>query len=114
MPSALDELVASYLDLRWQMDPVSANTAGLTEHDHRLGRFSPEDFRLHLAALRSLAGALEQVELDELDDEIDRTALLDDVRVTIHRFAVERVHRTNPSFWLEHALEGLYHLLARR
>jgi uncharacterized protein (DUF885 family) len=114
MPSGLDDLIASYLDLRWQMDPVSATTAGLTEHDHRLGRFTAEDVRVHLAALRSLAGALEQVQLDDLEDEIDRTALLDDVRVITHRFAVERVHRTNPSFWLEHALEGLYHLLARR
>lgn len=114
MASGLDDLIASYLDLRWQMDPVSATTAGLTEHDHRLGRFTVEDVRMHLAALRSLAGALEQVELDDLDDEIDRTALLDDVRVTIHRFDVEQVHRTNPSFWLEHALEGLFHLLTRR
>jgi len=114
MASGLDDLISSYLDLRWQMDPVSATTAGLTEHDHRLGRFTVEDVRIHLAALRSLAGALEEVELDDLDDEIDRTALLDDVRVTIHRFSVEQVHRTNPSFWLEHALEGLFHLLTRR
>lgn len=114
MPSGLDPLIASYLDLRWQMDPVSATTAGLTEHDHRLGRFTGDDVRMHLAALRSLAAALEEVELDDLDDEIDRTALLDDVRVTVHRFAVEQVHRGNPSFWLEHALEGLFHLLTRR
>ncbi len=114
MPSALNDLVSSYLDLRWHMDPVAATTAGLTEHDHRLGRFTVEDVREHIVALRSLAGALEEVELSELDDEIDRTALLDDVRVAIHRFTAERVHRTNPSFWLEHALEGLYHLLARR
>ncbi len=114
MPSALQNLVASYLDLRWQVDPVAATTAGLTEHDHRLGCFTVEDVRQHVAAYRSLAGALEEIEVDGLDDEIDRTALLDDVRVTIHRFNTERVHRANPSFWLEHALEGLYHLLARR
>ncbi len=113
-PPSFDDLVASYLDLRWQVDPVSATTAGLTEHDHRLGRFTVDDVRQHVAAFRSLAGALEDIELADLDDEIDRTALLDDVRVTIHRFTTERVHRTNPSFWLEHALEGLYHLLARR
>ncbi len=110
----LADLIASYLDLRWHLDPVAATTAGVREHDHRLGRFAEEDVRQHVAAFRSLAGALEQVQVDSLDDEIDRTALLDDVRVTIHRFTTERVHRLNPSFWLEHALEGLYHLLARQ
>ena len=114
MRSGFQDLVASYLDLRWQMDPVAATTAGLTEHDHRLGCFTVDDVRQYVAALRSLAGALEEIELDGLEEEIDRTALLDDVRVTIHRFTTERVHRTNPSFWVEHALEGLYHLLARR
>lgn len=114
MPSPLQSLVDSYLDLRWHVDPVAATAAGLTEHDHRLGRFTREDVRRHVAAHRSLAGALEEVQVDALEDEIDRTALLDDVRVTIHRFTTERVHQTNPSFWLEHALEGLYHLLARR
>jgi uncharacterized protein (DUF885 family) len=114
MAAALQDLVASYLDLRWHVDPVAATTAGLTEHDHRLGCFTEEDVRQHVAAFRSLAFALEGIEVDGLEDEIDRTALLDDVRVTIHRFNIERMHRVNPSFWLEHALEGLYHLLARR
>lgn len=114
MASGFQDLVAFYLELRWQVDPVAATTAGLTEHDHRLGCFTVEDVRQHVAAFRSLAGALEEVEVEGLDDEIDRTALLDDVRVMIHRFTTERVHRVNPSFWLEHALEGLYHLLARR
>ncbi|MBI2073819.1 MAG: DUF885 domain-containing protein [Gemmatimonadetes bacterium] len=114
MRSGFQDLVASYLDLRWQLDPVAATTAGLTEHDHRLGCFTVDDVRQHVAAFRSLAGALEEIDVDGLEDEIDRTALLDDVRVTIHRFTAERAHRINPSFWLEHALEGLYHLLARR
>jgi uncharacterized protein (DUF885 family) len=114
MATDFQNLIASYLDLRWHMDPVAATTAGLTEHDHRLGSYTEEDVRQHVAALRALAGALEEIEVEGLQDEIDRTALLDDVRVTIHRFTTERVHRTNPSFWLEHALEGLYHLLARQ
>jgi uncharacterized protein (DUF885 family) len=114
MASDLQSLIASYLDLRWHLDPVAATTAGLLEHDHRLGRYTEDDVRQHVAAFRSLAAALEEIELEGLQDEIDRTALLDDVRVTIHRFTTERVHRTNPSFWLEHALEGLYHLLARQ
>lgn len=110
----LSALTQSYLDLRWHLDPVAATAAGVCDHDHRLGAFTETDVRQHVAAFRALAGALEQLELEALDDEIDRTAMLDDVRVTIHQFVAERVHRTNPSWWLEHPLEGLYHLLARR
>ena len=105
-------LVASYLDLRWQFDPVAATVAGLDDYDERLGSYTPEDVRLHIVALRSLASALEQAPVDSLEEEIDRTALLNDVRVTIHRFTKERPHLTDPGFWLSHALEGLYYLLA--
>lgn len=112
--TSLADLSASYLDVRWHMDPVDATAAGLREHDHRLGRFTPEDVGEHLAALRSLASSVEAAPVESLDDEIDRTALLNEIRVTIHRFATERVHVTNPTFWVGHALEGLYLLLARR
>jgi uncharacterized protein (DUF885 family) len=112
--ATLAALTQSYLDLRWHFDPVAATAAGVCDHDHRLGAFTDEDVRQHVAAFRSLAGGLEDLELDALDDEIDRTAMLDDVRVTIHRMVTEQVHRTNPSWWLEHPLEGLYHLLARQ
>ncbi|HXV86738.1 MAG TPA: DUF885 family protein, partial [Gemmatimonadales bacterium] len=115
MPTAtLADLTASYLDVRWHLDPVDATAAGVAEHDHRLGRYGVEDVREHLAALRSLGGAVEEVPVDTLDDEIDRTALLNDIRVTVHRFSVEQVHVRNPAFWLGHALEGLYFLLERR
>lgn len=109
----LEQLVASYLDVRWHVDPVEATAAGLPEHDHRLGRFTPEDVRQHLAAVRSLAGAVEQLEVDSLEDEIDRTMLLNELRMWEHRFKVERVHIKNPGFWLGHALDGLYLLLSR-
>jgi len=112
--ATLASLTQSYLDLRWHLDPVAATAAGVCDHDHRLGSFTDEAVRQHVAAFRALAGALEELELDALDDEIDRTAILNDVRVTVHRFVTERVHRTNPSWWLEHPLEGLYHLLARQ
>ncbi len=109
----LEQLVASYLDVRWHVDPVDATAAGLPEHDHRLGRFTPEDVGQHLAAVRSLAGAVEQLEVDSLEDEIDRTMLLNELRMWEHRFKVEQVHIKNPGFWLGHALDGLYLLLSR-
>lgn len=105
-------LVPSYLDLRWHMDPVAATAQGLTQHDGLLGDYSAANVQLHVVALKSLAGSLEAVTSDSVEDEIDRTALLNDVRVMIHRFTRERPHVTDPGFWITHVLEGLYHLLA--
>ncbi len=113
-PDSLAGLVASYLDLKWNIDPVAATLAGLTEHDHRLGRYSEEDTRQHVAALKSMGAALEDVSVLTLDDEIDRTALLNELRVAVQRLTKERPHGTDPSFHLAHLLDGLYTLLAAR
>ena len=107
-----NELIDSYLDLRWNMDPVAATAAGLKRHDHRLGAFGTEDVRQYLAALKSLGGALEECDVGSLEEEIDRTALLDELRFTTYRFEQEQPHVTNPTFWLAHALDGLYFMLA--
>lgn len=114
MNDELEALSRSALELKWYLDPVQATAAGITEHDERLGRFSPEALRPHLAALRAMTGALEQVEVTELDDEIDRTALLDDLRMTLARFERERPQATDPGFHLAHVLAGLHYLLLRR
>ncbi len=112
--SGLQRLVQSYLDLRWHIDPVDASTAGLSDHDARLGTFTAADVRQFLAALKSIAASIEEHHPDSLDDEIDRTALLGEVRVAIHELEVERPHVRNPEFWLSHALRGLHVLLAAR
>ncbi len=67
----------------------------------------------HTAAFRSIAGAIEDVELDELDDEIDRTALLADVRATIARLEQERPHVRDPGFWVAHVHDAVGSLLGR-
>jgi uncharacterized protein (DUF885 family) len=108
------QLVDSYFDLKWQMDPVEATCAGVSAQDHRLGAYDAQSISEYLAALKSIAGALEACDVEMLEDEIDRTAVLNDVRVTIHRFEVERRHERDPGFWATHALEGLYLLLALR
>ena len=95
------------------MNPVEATEVGLATYDHRVGSFTEEDVREHIAALKSIDSALEEVSLDDLEDEIDRTALVNTIRVTIHRFIKEKPHVRNPEFWLSHMLEGLYLLLAR-
>lgn len=110
----LDGLTKSYFDLRWHLDPVGASQSGVTSHDGRLGRFGKATLTPHLAAMKSLSLALEEAATDGLDEEIDRTALLNDLRVTQTRFEKERPQARNPEFWLSHLLNGLYVLLARR
>jgi uncharacterized protein (DUF885 family) len=101
----------SFFDLRWHLDPVSATQAGVAGYDDRYGRFSPGALAPHLAALRALAAALEETTVEGLDEEIDRTALLNEIRVTVRRFEKLRPQATNPEFWLSHLLGGLHHLL---
>ncbi|HEX6435424.1 MAG TPA: DUF885 domain-containing protein, partial [Gemmatimonadales bacterium] len=110
---AVDDLCRSYLDLKYHFDPASASSAGLVSEDSRLGRFDVETTRGHLSALRSVAGAIEELDPDDLQDEIDRTALLGEIRSTIYRLEHERPHIRNPGFWLTHLFQGLYSLLAR-
>ena len=87
--SQVDDLCRSYLDLKYHFDPASASAAGRVELDGRLGSFDPETTRAHLAALRSIGGAAEALEPAELPDEIDRTALLGEIRTTLLRLEHE-------------------------
>jgi len=112
MPS-VDELCRSYLDLKYHFDPAAASSAGLVSHDGRLGRFDPDAVRAHVSALRSVAGAVEELELEDLQEEVDRTALLGELRSTIFRFERERPHERNPTFWINHLFQGLYAVLSR-
>jgi hypothetical protein len=113
MPT-VDDLCRSYLDLKYHFDPAAASSAGLVSHDGRLGRFDQPTVREHVAALRSVTGALEELEVDDIQQEIDRTALLGELRSTTYRLDHERPHVRNPGFWLGHLFQGLYAVLARR
>ena len=105
------DIERSFFDLRWHLDPVSATQAGVAGYDDRYGRFGTEALTPHLAALKALAAALEEASVDGLDEEIDRTALLNEIRVMVQRFETLRPQATNPEFWLSHLLGGLHHLL---
>src|SRR3954453_16418177 len=100
--SSVDDFCRSYLDLKYHFDPAAGSAAGLVAEDSRLGSFDPEAVREHLAALRSLGGAVEDSDSEELAEEIDRTALLGEIRSTIHRLEHEQPHVKNPAFWLSH------------
>jgi hypothetical protein len=112
--ASVDDLCRSYLDLKYHFDPAAASAAGLVSHDSQLGRFDPDTTRAHLAALRAIAGAAEELESDDLQAEIDRTALLGEVRSTAFRLEHERPHVRNPAFWLSHVFQSLYAILSRR
>ena len=112
-PAAYRELVRSWLDLKWQLDPVAATAAGVGTHDGRLGNFRRPDVRAAIAACRSMSGALEGCEVTDVQDEIDLTALLNDLRVSVARLEKERPHEVNPEFHLTHLLGGLFALLLR-
>jgi uncharacterized protein (DUF885 family) len=107
------ELERSYFDLRWHLDPVAATLAGLTSEDHRFGRYSPAALAPHLAALKAIGSALEEAAAEDLQTEIDRTALLNEIRVTLRQFETDRPQARNPEFWLSHLFGGLHGLLRR-
>jgi uncharacterized protein DUF885 len=111
--SSIDDLCRSYLDLKYSFDPAGASSAGLGSADSRLGRFDPETTREHLSALRSISGAIEEHDSDDLQSEIDRTALLGEIRSTAYRLSQEEPHLRNPAFWLSHLFQALYSLLTR-
>jgi uncharacterized protein (DUF885 family) len=113
MSGTLEQILDGYLDLRWAMNPVDATYHGRHERDGEYARWDSDSVREHIAALRSYEHALEEVEPDGLEDEIDRTAALQAVRHEILVLDVERPFERNPGFHLSHALTGLYLLLAR-
>src|SRR5205809_6849153 len=105
------DIEKSFFDLYWHMDPVAATQAGVPGHDDRYGRFSAGALAPHLAALKSIATALEGVNAADLQEEIDRTALLNESRVMLRRYEKIKPQAKNPEFWLSHLLGGLHHLL---
>src|SRR5688572_20047178 len=111
--TSVDDLCRSYLDLKYHFDPAAASSAGLVSEDGRLGCFDAETTREHIAALRSVAGAIEELDPDDVQEEIDRTALLGEIRSTIFRLDHERPNVRNPGFWLAHLFQALYSLLVR-
>ena len=113
-PPGYRELVRSYLDLRWQLDPVAATMSGVGEYDARLGHFGRSDVKAAVAALKAMGGAFEAAPTDSLADEVDQTAVLNEIRQTIARYEKERPHELNPEFHLSHLLSGLFSLLVRQ
>jgi uncharacterized protein (DUF885 family) len=112
--SDADRIYQSYFDLRWHFNPAAATESGIIAQNERLGDYDVDSMRAHLAAFRSLSLAVEELEPDDVEAEIDRTALLSEIRSTLFRFQHEQPHIRNPTFWLSHLYNALYGLLDRQ
>jgi hypothetical protein len=100
MPSvSLAELARSFLDLWHHFDAVEARRFDREGPEPRLRPFDRDGLRQQVAAIRSLEGAALELDLEGLDDEIDRTILLAAIRPQIRRHERDHPERVNPTIW---------------
>ena len=107
--SALNELLASYLDVARHVDPLAYTDDAPKEVHHRLGHYDLATVEGYAAALRSIAHALEALEdVEELAEEIDRTMLLNTLRSEAIRLtAMAQGEVGDPAAPLSHLIEAL-------
>lgn len=87
--STIDELLQSSLDLGHHLRPVLEPARAPTDSDEPLPRFDRAWYRAGAAALKSLANAVEDLEIGPTrDDEIDRTMLLESIRGQLARLTM--------------------------
>lgn len=111
--TALPELLASYLDLARHLDPLRHPHEAPVEVHRRLGRFDVPWLLAQEVALRSIANAIEDLEdVATLDDEVDRTMLIDTVRAETLRLAAEaHAPSADPGLPIRHAVAAFDALL---
>ncbi len=109
----LDGLLASYLDLARHLDPLRHPHEAPETVRHALGRFDPPWLRAQVAALRAIANAIEDLEdVEALDDEVDRTMLLNTIRFDVLRLeSLADATLANPVVPLGHAVRALRTLM---
>ncbi len=109
----LDSLLASYLDIARQRDPLRYPVDAPPESRRRLGRFDPLALRAHVVALRSVANAVEGLgDVAALDDEVDRTMLLDTLRADLVECVAEAdAESCNPARPLQHTVLAVQQVL---
>ncbi|MGH7581984.1 MAG: hypothetical protein ACREL5_02010, partial [Gemmatimonadales bacterium] len=69
--TGLEALLASYIDLARHADPMRFPGDAPADTAHLLGRFDAASRRDQVAALRSVANAVEDLGVEDLDDEVD-------------------------------------------
>ncbi|MHB1327518.1 MAG: hypothetical protein ACYC2K_04885 [Gemmatimonadales bacterium] len=103
---ALLELYRSFADLWNHFDSAEAFGFGRGYPLPSLQGFDEETCHQHAVAFRSLIGAVEDLELETLDEEIDRTVLLSALRTRVERLDVERPESWNPALWVNRLLQA--------
>lgn len=103
---ALLELYRSFADLWSHFDSAEAFGFGRGYSLPSLQPFDEETCHQHAVAFRSLVGAVEELELETLDEEIDRTVLLSALRTRVERLDVERPERWNPALWVNRLFQA--------
>lgn len=111
--SPLAPFLASYLDLARHLDPLRHPVDAPAETHHRLGRFDPPWLVAQVAALKSIANAIEDLEdVEALDDEVDRTMLLNTIRADLVLLEARALGETaDPLLPLAHLHDALYALM---
>jgi len=109
----LDELLGSYLDLARHLDPLRHPHDAPAQVHSRLGRFDLPWLTAQAAALKSIANAIEDIEeVASLDDEVDRTMLINTVRLEVVQLTQVTTGTTSdPGVPLRHAQAALDALL---
>lgn len=109
----LEELLASYLDLSRHLDPLRHQIDSPPALRHRLGRFDAPWLTAQVAALKSIANAIEDLDdVESLDAEVDRTMLINTIRTDIVDLEAQAGGDTfNGIRPLEHAQQALYELM---
>jgi len=97
----LPDLARSFLDLWHHFDGADASRTDRFGPAPVLAPFDDQTLKQHGAAFRSLAHAVEELELESIDEEIDRTILIDSLRVRLRRVEHDRPERWNPALWLD-------------
>ncbi len=114
--TALDGLLASYLDLARHLDPLRHPFEAPSSLQHALGRFDAPWLRAQVVALRAIANAVEDLdEVEVLEDEVDRTMLIDMIRADALRLeASVGGELVDPVAPLGHAVAALDMLMEER
>ena len=97
----LPELARSFLDLWHHFDGAEASRTDRFGPAPVLVPFDDKALKQHAAAFRALAHAVEELELESLDEEVDRTILIDAIRVRLRRVEHDRPERRSPALWLD-------------
>ena len=114
--TALDGLLASYLDLARHLDPLRHPFEAPSSLQHALGRFDAPWLHAQVVALRAIANAVEDLdEVEVLEDEVDRTMLIDMIRADALRLeASVGGELVDPVAPLGHAVAALDMLMEER